>query len=72
MAMTDAHTLRKSRSPLNGYLPDATKVFRHGFGHGSDPKMITVSMDRRERREATASHKPLDRLGPVDVWCGGL
>ena len=37
-----------------------------------DPKMITVSVDRRERREATASHKSLDRLGPVDVWCGGL
>lgn len=72
MDMADGGFLRKTRSLLNGYLPDATKVFRHGFGHGSDPKMITVSVDRREGREATTSHKPLDRLGPVDVWCGGL
>ena len=72
MDMADGRCLRKIRSLLNGYLPDPTNVFRDGFCHSPDPKVITVSVDRRERREATASHKPLDRLGPVDVWCGGL
>ncbi len=63
MDMAGVPTLRKARSLLNRYLSDATKVFRHGFGHGSDPKMITVSVDRRERREQWQATNHLIGLG---------
>lgn len=36
--------------------------------HGSGPKRVAVRGDHRKGQEATAGHKPLDRLAPAVVW----
>jgi len=55
-----------------GGLPTRNDEKISGFSHGSSPKMVLVRGGHGKIQEATAGHKPLDRLAPAVVWCGLL